>query len=122
MLPPAPAKQSAAKTAAAPPTKPAPPTTSPTANLLGLGLVDLNDKLRQAYGIAAGARGVLIVSGDSDKHLAAGDLIVGVSTSAIASIADLRKGIDDAKSSGKKSVLLHVTTNANARFVALNIQ
>ena len=120
LSPSAPAAQTSAKTAAAPPSKP--PTTNPTASLFGLGLVDLNDKLRQAYGIAASARGVLIVSGDSDKHLAAGDLIVGVSTSAIASIADLRKGIDDVKSSGKKSVLLHVTTNANARFVALNIQ
>jgi membrane-associated protease RseP (regulator of RpoE activity) len=45
--------QAPAKTAAAPPSKPTPPTTSPTANLLVLGLVDLNDKLRQAYGIAA---------------------------------------------------------------------
>jgi hypothetical protein len=46
---------------------------------------------------------VLVVSGGSDKGFVAGDLIVGISTAAVASIADLRKGIDDVKSSGKKS-------------------
>jgi S1-C subfamily serine protease len=101
------------------------PPPASTTKIVGLGIVDLDDKLRASYRIASSATGVLVVTSDfgsTDKRMMAGDLIVEVSGSPVANVTDFRKDIDVLRASGKKTIVLRVNRDGGSRFVALNIQ
>jgi serine protease Do len=71
-----------------------------------------------------GDKGVAIVGVDpngtaAEQGLAAGDVILDVAGKPVSSPADVKSGIDSAKSQGKKAVLMRIQTADGARFVAV---
>jgi serine protease Do len=74
----------------------------------------------------AGSKGVVITAVDPDgpaaEHgLQSGDVILDVGGKSIASVADLRSALSDAKSGGKHDVLIRVKSADNTHFVAVPI-
>jgi serine protease Do len=72
----------------------------------------------------AGDKGVAIVGVDpngtaAEQGLAAGNVILDVSGKPVSSPADVKAGIADAKSQGKKAVMMRIQTADGARFVAV---
>ncbi len=73
----------------------------------------------------AGKTGVVVADVDPDgaaaqKGIQTGDVILEVAGKPVSRPADVTAAIDAAKASGKKSVLMHVKTEDNSRFVALS--
>ena len=71
-----------------------------------------------------GDKGVAIVGVDpngtaAEQGLAAGDVILDVAGKPVSSPADVKSGIESAKSQGKKAVLMRIQTADGARFVAV---
>jgi serine protease Do len=74
----------------------------------------------------AGAQGVVITEVDPNGAAAEvgfkqGDLILEVGGKAVSNPADVRKALADARSGGKRNVLLRVKSGENTRFVAIPI-
>jgi serine protease Do len=74
----------------------------------------------------AGAKGVVVTGVDAagvaaDHGFSTGDIILEVGGNTVASPADVRQRISDARKQGKRSVLVRVKTGDNARFVALPV-
>jgi serine protease Do len=72
----------------------------------------------------SGDKGVAIVGVDPNgtgaaQGLAAGDVILDVSGKPVSTPADVKSGIDSAKSQGKKAVMMRIQTADGARFVAV---
>jgi len=72
----------------------------------------------------AGDKGVAIVGVDpngtaAEQGLATGNIILDVSGKPVSSPADVKSGIESAKSQGKKAVLMRIQTADGARFVAV---
>ncbi|WP_420405610.1 DegQ family serine endoprotease [Nisaea sp.] len=92
---------------------------------LGLELSALSDEMRSRYSLDSDASGVVITEVDPDgpaaRDLRTGDVIVEVQQSPVSSPDGVQKGISDARSAGKKSVLLTVNRGGEMRFVALRI-
>ncbi len=87
---------------------------------LGLSLAPAN----QVAG--SNGQGVVVTQVDPDGPAAergfkTGDVILDVGGTTVASPADVKKALADAKSSGKKTVLMRVKSEAGTRFVALPI-
>jgi hypothetical protein len=98
-----------------------------THQALGLGLATLSQDLRSRYKIADSAKGLVIMSVDdasdaAEKRLSAGDVIVEVAQQAVSDAADVKRIADQAKSDGKKSILLLISNADGLRFVALRVQ
>jgi len=93
---------------------------------LGLGVAAITDTLREEFGIAEGAKGVLVteVSGDgpaADKGIRPGDIIVEVSQEEIASPSQIKAKVAEAQEQGRRSILLLVEREGDLRFVAVRI-
>jgi serine protease Do len=74
----------------------------------------------------AGEKGVVITAVDPDgpaaEHgLKSGDVILDVAGKSVSSVGELRSALKDAKSTGKKDVLLRIKTADNTHFVAVPI-
>jgi serine protease Do len=74
----------------------------------------------------AGENGVVITAVDpdgpaADRGLKSGDVILDVGGKTVNSVSDLRSALKDAKSGGKKDVLIRVKTADNMHFVAVPI-
>jgi serine protease Do len=87
---------------------------------LGLSLAPAN----QVAG--SNGEGVVVTQVDPDGPAAergfkTGDVILDVGGTTVASPADVKKALSDAKTSGKKTVLMRVKSEAGTRFVALPI-
>jgi serine protease Do len=72
----------------------------------------------------AGGEGVVITQVDPDSQAAshgfkAGDVILDVAGKTVANPADVRKAIADARSDGKRAVLMRVKSGDSTRFVAV---
>jgi serine protease Do len=105
--------------------KPAAPPTE-TVKALGLSLADLTPELRDRYGLADDAAGVVITDIDSagpaaDKGVHAGDLVVEVAQDNVKTTTQILSKIDEAKKAGRKSVLLLVDRQGDLRFVAVKL-
>jgi serine protease Do len=75
---------------------------------------------------ATGATGVIVTDVDSngpaaERGFKTGDIIVEVAGKPVANPADVRKALSDAKSGGKRTVLLRVKSGDATRFVALPV-
>lgn len=73
-----------------------------------------------------GGSGVVVTDVDpesaaADRGVAAGDIIVGVNDTDIASAGDIAKAVEAAAAKGRKSVLLRIEGENGARFVALPV-
>ncbi len=93
---------------------------------LGLSVGQLNTSTRKRFNLKKKTKGVVIVSVDKDgaaaeKGIKAGDVIVEVSQNEVTSPKEVQKRVADAKSSGRKSVLLLIEGQAGLRFVALRL-
>jgi serine protease Do len=87
---------------------------------LGLSVAPANDVA------GAGSSGVVVTAIDPDgpaaEHgLQSGDVILNVGGTNIATAADLRKALSQAKSDGKHDVLMRVKSADNTHFIAMPI-
>ncbi|MGZ8334973.1 MAG: DegQ family serine endoprotease [Allosphingosinicella sp.] len=93
---------------------------------LGLTLAELDDHLRERFELAAEDQGVVVTEVETDgisaeKGLHPGDLIVEVEQGEVLSPSDVAARIDEARKTGRKSVLLLVEGQAGLQFVAIPI-
>ena len=89
-------------------------------------MANLTPELRERFSIAEDSAGVIVtdVAADSpasEKGMRPGDLIVEVAQEEVKSPTQITAKIDDARKSGRKSVLLLVDRQGDLRFVALKI-
>ena len=94
---------------------------------LGLALTPLSDAVRAEYGISPTINeGVVITdvlpgTAAAEKGLRPGEVIVEVGQEPVSSPADIVARIDEARSAGRRSVLLLIESEGDLRFVALNV-
>lgn len=93
---------------------------------LGLTLSDLNEDVRQKFRIESDTNGVVVLDVDqngkaAEKGIRPGDVIVSVGTRAIADTDELKRGIEAARDSNRKSVLLRIAREGRERFVAVPV-
>ena len=94
---------------------------------LGMKLEPLTEQSRADYGVAGDVKGVLVTEVDAgsaaaQKGIRPGDVIVEVAQEPVATPADVRGGVKQAKEEARKSVLILVQSGADLRFVALKIE
>ncbi|MCD6036032.1 MAG: degP [Rickettsiales bacterium] len=93
-------------------------------DLLGMSLAPLTRELKKRYNIADELKGVVVVSRDpegmaAEKGIRAGDVIVSINQVPVTAMAEVEKLITQAKTEGRKSVLLLLRRGEDALFVAL---
>jgi serine protease Do len=93
----------------------------------GTELPRLGLTLAPAGGVAgAGSDGVVVTAVDPDGPAAShgfksGDVILEVAGKPVASVAEVRKALSDARGDGKRAVLMRVKSGDTTRFVALPV-
>jgi serine protease Do len=93
----------------------------------GTDLAKLGLTLAPAAHVAgAGSEGVVVTDVDSsgvaaDHGFSTGDIILEVAGKSVATPSDVRKEINQARSGGKRTVLMRVKKGDNTRFVALPV-
>jgi serine protease Do len=97
-----------------------------TVTTLGLTLSNITPELKEKFSLADDAKGVVVVdvvkdSPAADKGLKAGDVIMEAAQEEIKSATQVAGKIDDAKRSGRKSILLLVERQGDLRFIALRL-
>jgi serine protease Do len=113
--------------AAASPQQQPVPEVAGSVKALGLSLANLTPELRERFSLAEDSAGVVVTdvapdSPASEKGMRAGDLIVEVAQEEVKNPNQITAKIDEAKQSGRKSVLLLVDRQGDLRFVALKIE
>ena len=93
---------------------------------LGLTLSGITPELKDKYSLGDDAKGVVVVdvakdSSAADKGFHAGDVIMEVAQSEVKNPEDISAKIDEARKSGRKSVLMLVQHQGDLRFVALRV-
>jgi serine protease Do len=104
-----------------------PPSTVVDLNGMGMKVAPLSDDLRTRFKLDAKQKGVVITDVGqegtaSDRGLKPGDVIVEVQQQSVASPADIRKHLNDARAEGKKSALLLVQGKDGMRWVPLPVK
>ncbi|MDP1627015.1 DegQ family serine endoprotease [Parvibaculum sp.] len=106
---------------------PGPAGSSPqTTVVLGLALADLNDDLRQRFGVPKETAGALITDVDplsaaAEKGIRPGEIIVEVAQRPVSSAADVEKIVQSEEKAGRNSVLFRLSLAGEIRFVALRL-
>ncbi len=107
-------------------TAPPPPaaTADATVEALGITIAEVTPELKTQLNLAEDAKGVVITnvaegSPAAEESLKPGDLIVEVGQEEVGSPPEIMAKVDQAKSEGKKSILLLVDRQGDLRFVAL---
>ncbi|MEZ5812128.1 MAG: DegQ family serine endoprotease [Rhizobiaceae bacterium] len=99
-----------------------------SAKVLGMTIAELDDEVRERFGIAAEVSGVVIteVEGGSvaaDKGVNAGDVIVEIAQDSVANPDEVVSRIDELKDQGRKNALLMLSSKTGElRFVTLRMQ
>src|SRR5438132_5833593 len=93
---------------------------------LGLTLSSITPELKEKYSIAEDVKGVVVVDVAKDspaavKGVRAGDMIMEAAQEEVRSPGEVSNKIDEAKKSGRKSILLLVERQGHLRFVALRL-
>jgi serine protease Do len=93
---------------------------------LGLNVAGISDAMREKYKLTEDVKGVVVTGVDADgpaaeKGLQPGDRIIQVSQEDVTEPDDVKRKVDQAKSQGRKSVLLRVQSERGLRFVAIRI-
>ncbi len=97
-----------------------------TVKTLGLTLSGITPELKDKFSLAEDAKGVVVVEVAKDSSAAAkgvrpGDLIMEAAQQEVKSPGEISGRIDEAKKSGRKSILLLVARQGDLRFVALRL-
>ncbi len=91
----------------------------------GLKLAVLNDMLRSEYDIATDVKGLIVIDANGrtkrQVDLFVGDVLIEVNQRPLNKISDFQNAIDEAKSQGKKSILLLVMRAGETLFVPFPI-
>ena len=93
---------------------------------LGLTLSGITPELKDKYSLGDDAKGVVVVevaknSAAADKGVHPGDVIMEAAQQEVKSPEELSGKVDEAKKSGRKSILLLVERQGDLRFVALRV-
>jgi serine protease Do len=93
---------------------------------LGMTLSGMTPELKDKYSLGDDAKGVVVVdvakdSSAADKGFHPGDVIMEAAQEEVKNPEDLAAKIDEAKKSGRKSILLLVQRQGDLRFVALRV-
>jgi serine protease Do len=93
---------------------------------LGLTLSTVTPELKEKYSLGDDAKGVIVVDVAKDspaaaKGVRAGDVIMEAAQEEVKSPGEITSKIDEAKKSGRKSILLLVERQGDLRFVALRL-
>ena len=93
---------------------------------LGLALSELTGPLRERFGIGNDVEGVAIVNVDpaspaAEKGIRPGDILVEVAQKKVKTPADVTERVAAEKKSGRKSVLLLISSGGDLRFVAVRM-
>jgi serine protease Do len=93
---------------------------------LGLTLSGITPELKDKYSLGADAKGVVVVEVAKDSSAAGkgfhpGDVIMEAAQEEVKNPEDLATKIDEAKKSGRKSILLLVQRQGDLRFVAVRV-
>jgi len=93
----------------------------------GLTLSPLNEKARSRFKLPEDAKGVVITEVDKDglaaeKGIRPGDLIVEVSTEEVTTPTEVIRKVDEAKKTGRKSVLFLLEGQGGLRYVGLRVK
>ncbi len=103
------------------------PAEAPSAEVMGLTLVPVDDKVIKDLGLDATATGLAVThvqasSEAADKGVAPGDVIVEAGQQKVLKLSDLQDRVTEAKDAGRKSILLLIRRSGDPRFVALSVQ
>jgi serine protease Do len=93
---------------------------------MGLGLASVTPEARRNFNIDESIDGVLVTRVDpdsdaGDKGIQPGDVVLSVANKPVHSPKDILTLIAQARSSGRKTILLLVATQGGTRFVAVDI-
>jgi serine protease Do len=93
---------------------------------LGLTLSNITPELKEKYSLSEDSKGVVVVDVTKDSPAAAkgvrpGDMIMEAAQEEVKSPGEVSSKIDEAKKSGRKSILLLVERQGDLRFVALRL-
>jgi serine protease Do len=93
---------------------------------LGLTLSGVTPELKEKYSLADDTKGVVVVEVAKDsvaaaKGLRPGDMIMEAAQQEVRNPGEISSRIDEAKKSGRKSILLLVERQGDLRFVALRL-
>jgi serine protease Do len=93
---------------------------------LGLTLSGITTDLKDKFSLADGSKGVVVVDVAKDSAAAAkgvrpGDLIMEAAQEEVKSPGEVSGKIEEAKKSGRKSILLLVERQGDLRFIALRL-
>jgi serine protease Do len=118
-------EQVAAAPKNSPADKPA-PVPEATITALGMSLSQLTTETRERFDVPEKTRGVLITkvndgTSAAERDLRAGDVIVEVAQEEVSAPDQVVKKINEARSAGRKSVLVMVERRGEQRFVGLPI-
>jgi serine protease Do len=97
-----------------------------TGEAMGLGLAAVTPETRRVFNLDDSTQGVLITKVDpdsdaADKGLQPGDVVMSVGNRNVRTPQDVQKGVSEAQTMGRKSVLLLVATSGGSRYVAVDI-
>jgi serine protease Do len=97
-----------------------------TVKTLGLTLSDVTADLKEKFSLADDTKGVVVVDVAKDSPAAAkgvrpGDLIMEAAQEEVKSPGEVNSKVEDAKKSGRKSILLLVERQGDLRFIALRL-
>jgi serine protease Do len=104
-----------------------PPSTIVDMSTLGMKVAPMSEELRQRFKLDDKQKGVVItdITSDgtaADRGLRQGDVIVEVQQQSVSVPADIQKRLADARSAGRKSVLLLVQGKDGMRWVPLPVK
>ena len=105
----------------------APAPEAASADLLGLTVVPLTTEEAAKLGLPDDTQGLAVMAVDETseafaKGLRAGDVITEAGQQSVVRVKDLQDRIEEARSAGRKSLLLLIRRGGDPRFVALSVE
>ena len=94
---------------------------------IGLAVSSLTTELAEQFGLTADEQTVIVVdvatgSPAAEKGVQPGDIIRRLNQSAISSVSQLVEGVEKAKESGRKGVLMLIESDGQTRFVQISFE
>ncbi|MBN9593496.1 MAG: Do family serine endopeptidase [Alphaproteobacteria bacterium] len=106
---------------------PSTPQSHGSASALGLSLSALTPDVRRTFNLPDNVQGAVVTNVDPDsdaaqKGIRSGDVILSVANREVRSPKDVENHIADARKSGRKTILMLVSTNGTEHFVAVDLK